>query len=80
MGASDSSEILEKSKNILAKESNHYVFKMNWTGQQLSVAAFKNWIISEEEAETTAAAERNELFDFQTKWEYIKLLLNSDNV
>ena len=48
LGVSQSNEVLEKSKNIIAKELNHFIFKMNWAGTELSVDGFKNWLRSDE--------------------------------
>ena len=76
LGLSHSNEVLEKSKDIIAKEANHYIFKMNWAGKSLSVEAFKNWIKSEEEPEEALACRVNKIFDHHLKWSHIQLLLD----
>ena len=75
LGASLSNEVLEKSKNIMAKEANHYIFKSNVAGNQLSVDAFKAWLVSDEEPEEALAARINKVFDHHLKWSNIQLLL-----
>ena len=75
LGASNTDEVLEKSKNIIAKEANHYIFKANWAGNQLSVEAFKNWLRSDEEPEEALAQRVNKMFDHYSKWSHIQLLL-----
>ena len=75
LGCSDTNDLLEKSKNIIAKEANHFVFKKNWAGETLSVEAFKRWLISEEEPEEALASRINKMFDHQSKWANIQLLL-----
>ena len=76
LGVSNTSEILEKSKNIIAKEANHYIFKMNWKGDKLSVESFKNWLRSDEDPEEALASRVNKIFDHHLKWSNIQLLLN----
>ena len=76
LGSNTTYETLEKSKNIIAKEANHFIFKMNWANSQLSVEAFKNWLKSEEEPEEALSQRINRVFDHQAKWSYIQLLLN----
>ena len=75
LGASATSDILEKSKNIIAKEANHFIFKTNWAGNELSVEAFKRWLQSDEEPEEALACRVNKLFDHQIKWSYLQTLL-----
>ena len=76
LGASITDDILEKSKNIIAKEANHYIFKMNWANKDLSFDAFKNWLKSDEEPEEALAMRINKVFDHHLKWSQIQLLLN----
>ena len=75
LGASITSEVLEKCKNIIAKEANHFIFKKNWSGAELSVEAFKNWLKSDEEPEEALAFRINKVFDHHSKWSYLQLLL-----
>ena len=75
LGVSDTNDVLEKSKNIIAKESNHFIFKMNWANTEVSVAAFKNWLKSDEEPEEAFSLRINKVFDHHLKWSHIKLLL-----
>ena len=75
LGASVTSEVLEKSKNIIAKEANHFIFKRNWAEADLSVDAFKNWLKSDEEPEEALAFRVNKVFDHYNKWSHIQLLL-----
>ena len=75
LGVSDTCEVLEKSKNIIAKELNHYIFKMNWAGTDISVTAFKNWLRSDEEPEEALSFRVNKVFDHNLKWSHIQLLL-----
>ena len=75
LGSSGTNDILEKSKNILAKEVNHYIFKMNWTDNTINVEAFKNWLRSDEEPEEALAQRVNKMFDHYQKWSYIQHLL-----
>ena len=75
LGVSNTSEILEKSKNILAKEANHYIFKKNWEGSELSLIAFKKWLTSDEEPEEALAFRLNKVFEHHLKWSNIQLLL-----
>ena len=76
LGVSESSEVLEKSKNIIAKEANHYIFKTNFAGGKLSKVAFNNWLKSDEEPEEALASRVNKVFDHHLKWSNIQLLLN----
>ena len=71
-----SNDTLEKCKNIIAKEANHYIFKMNWADSQISAEAFKNWLKSEEEPEEALSQRINKVFDHQEKWSQIQLLIN----
>ena len=75
LGASDTCEVLEKSKNIIAKELNHFIFKMNWAETDISVMAFKNWLRSDEEPEEALSFRVNKVFDHHLKWSHIQLLL-----
>ena len=75
LGVSNTAEVLEKAKNIIAKEINHYIFKMNYAGEQLSTEAFKNWLKSEEDPEEALASRLNRTFDHHVKWSNIQLLL-----
>ena len=74
-GVCNSSEIIEKCKNIIAKEANHYIFKMNWEGGKLSTDAFKNWLKSDEDPEEALAFRINKTFDHYEKWSHLQLLL-----
>ena len=75
LGVSDTCETLEKCKNIIAKELNHFIFKMNWAGTGISVTAFKNWLRSDEEPEEALSFRVNKVFDHNLKWSHIQLLL-----
>ena len=75
LGVSDTPEVLEKAKNIIAKEINHYIFKTNYAGGQLSTEAFKNWLKSDEDPEEALASRVNKTFDHHLKWSNIQLLL-----
>ena len=75
LGCSSSNEDLERSKDYIAKEINHYVFQTNWANGDLSTAAFKNRIFAKEEVEEAVASKTNMLFDFQVKWENLRTLL-----
>ena len=75
LGVSDTQETLEKCKNIIAKEANHYIFKMNWEGTKLSVEAFKNWLKSDEDPEEALALRINKIFDHHLKWSHLQVLL-----
>ena len=75
LGTSITNEILEKSKNIIAKEANHFIFKMNWADKELSVDAFKNWLKSDEEPEEALAMTINKIFDHHLKWSQVQLLI-----
>ena len=75
LGASNSAEVLEKAKNIIAKEINHYIFKMNYAGEQLSIEAFKKWLKSDEDPEEALASRVNKTFDHHLKWSNLQLLL-----
>ena len=77
LGCSDSNEDLEKYKDYIAKEINHYIFQTNWAENDLSLTAFKNRILSQEEIEEAIASETDTLFDFYVKWENLKILLNN---
>ena len=76
LGSLSSNDVLEKSKDIIAREANHFVFKMNWAGNELSTTAFKNWLKSEEEPEEALAYRIRKTFDHYLKWSNIQLLLN----
>ena len=76
LGVSNTFEVLEKCKNIIAKEANHYIFKMNYAGDKLSVEAFKKWLKSDEEPEEALAYRVNKIFDHHLKWSNLQLLLN----
>ena len=75
LGVNNSLETYEKCKNIIAKEVNHYIFKMNWEGKQLSAEAFKNWLKSDEDPEEALASRINKTFEHHLKWSNIQLLL-----
>ena len=75
LGVSNTQETLEKCKNIIAKEANHYIFKMNWEGVQLSTESFKNWLKSDEDPEEALAFRVNKTFDHYLKWSHLQLLL-----
>ena len=75
LGSSETSECLEKSKNIIAKEINLFIFQRNWAGSELSAEAFKNWLFSKEEVEEAHAFEAHNTFDFHVKWSFVKQLL-----
>ena len=75
LGVSSSYEVLEKCKNIIAKEANHFIFKKNFAGEKLSTEAFKNWLKSDEEPEEALASRVNKVFDHHLKWSNIQLLL-----
>ena len=76
LGVSNTNDLLEKSKNIIAKEINHFIFKMNWAGTDITVEAFKNWLRSDEEPEEALSYRLSKVFDHNLKWSYIQLLLN----
>ena len=59
----------------MAKEVNHFIFKSNVAGNQLSVDAFKAWLVSDEEPEEALAARINKVSDHHLKWSNIQLLL-----
>ena len=75
LGSSHTNDILERSKDYLAKEINHYIFQMNWAGKEISMVAFTNRILAEEEVEEALAYEIKKTYDFHVKWEYLKQLL-----
>ena len=75
LGSSITNVILEKSKNIIAKEANHHIFKMNGANEQLSVDGFKRWLKSDEEPEEALSQRINKVFDHHIKWSHIQLLL-----
>ena len=75
LGVSDTNDILEQNKNLLAKEINHFVFQRNWEGENLSKEAFRNRILAEKETEEALAFEKNTTFDFHVKWQYLEQLL-----
>ena len=75
LGVSDTSEVLEKCKNIIAKEANHFIFKANFAGDKLSTEAFKKWLKSDEDPEEALAFRVNKVFDHHLKWSNIQLLL-----
>ena len=75
LGCSSESDDLERSKDFIAKEINHYIFQMNWLGADISKAAFHNRIMSVEEVEEAVASNTGKIFDFQVKWELLKTLL-----
>ena len=75
LGVNSSSDILEKSKNILAKEINHFIFKRNWANEALCPIAFKAWLMSDEEPEEALASRVNKVFDHHLKWSTITSLL-----
>ena len=75
LGVSETSEVLEKCKNIIAKEANHFIFKKNYAGEELSTTAFKNWLKSDEEPEEALAYRVNKIFDHHLKWSNLQLLL-----
>ena len=75
LGVSSTPEVLEKCKNIIAKEANHFIFKTNYAGNRLSVEAFKNWLKSDEEPEEALASRVNKVFDHHLKWSNLELLL-----
>ena len=75
LGVSESLEVLEKCKNIIAKEANHFIFKMNFSGGKLSKVAFINWLNSDEEPEEALASRVNKTFEHHLKWSNIQLLL-----
>ena len=76
LGVSNTNDTLEQCKNIIAKEVTHYIFKMNWAGENLSLVAFKNWLKSEEEPEEALAFRVNKIFDHHVKWSHIQVLLH----
>ena len=76
LGASQTNDILEKCKNIVAKEANHFIFKANWAGTELSVDAFKGWLRSDEEPEEALSFRLGKVFDHNLKWSHIQLLLS----
>ena len=76
LGISNSKECQEGMKNYIAKESNFFIFKMNWADKPLSVEAFKNFIFAERDPEEALAEKFGHQFDFQVKWENINALLN----
>ena len=75
LGSSVTNDVLEKSKNIIAKEANHFIFKMNWADSNINTDAFKNWLRSDEEPEEALAQRVNKMFDHYQKWSHIQLLL-----
>ena len=75
LGVSNTNDILEKSKNILAKEMNHYIFKMNYAGKKLCPTSFKAWLISDEDPEEALASRVNKTFEHHLKWASITSLL-----
>ena len=64
LGSSITNDVLEKCKNMIAKEANHFIFKTNWADSQLSVDAFKNWLKSDEEPEEALAYRVSKIFFF----------------
>ena len=76
LGTSITNDPRETCKNFIAKEINHYVFQTNWAGEELSLTAFKNRILAEEESEEEVANNTNNIFDFLVKWENIKQIIN----
>ena len=76
MGISTSKDTKERSKNYIAKESNYFIFKMNWADKPLSVVAFSNMVFAELEPEEALAQKLNKETEFHEKWENIKSLLN----
>ena len=77
LGVSETNDTLEQCKNIIAKEANHFIFKMNWAGSRLSLDAFKSWLKSDEEPEEALALRINKVFDHYLKWSNIQLLLGN---
>ena len=75
LGVSITNDVLEKSKNIIAKEANHFIFKRNWAEADLSVGAFKGWLQSDEEPEEALSYRLNTVYDHNVKWSNIQLLL-----
>ena len=75
LGVCSTNDTLELSKNIIAKEANHFIFKRNWAEQTLSVEAFKNWLRSDEEPEEALAYRVNKIFDHHLKWSHLQSLL-----
>ena len=48
---------------------------MNWAATDLSMVAFKNRNIAEEDVEEELAYDNKKTFDFYVKWENLKQLL-----
>ena len=80
LGISNSNEVKERSKNYIAKESNYFIFKMNWADNPLSIVAFLNMIFAEFEPEEALAQKLNKENEFQEKWDNIKSLLKQDTM
>ena len=76
LGSSDTNDYLERYKDLIAKEINHYIFQTNWAGTELSTVAFQNRIYSQEAIEEEASIKMNKTFEFHTKWAYLKQLLD----
>ena len=75
LGSSLYNEPLEKAKDFIARQVNHYTFKNNWAETELSEVAFTNRVLSQEEVELALAARLGKSYDTQIKWEYVKILL-----
>ena len=76
LGCSSTNNDLERAKDYIAKEINHYTFQANWAGDELSPIALKNRILAEEEIEEALASLMDKTFDFYVKWENLKQLLS----
>ena len=78
LGSCPSSEPIEQTKDFIARQLNHFIFRCNWAGNQLHISAFKANIWSQEETELALAARLGITYDAQLKWEHMRVLLPKD--
>ena len=65
--------------SMIAKEANHFIFKANWAGTELSVEAFKNWLRSDEEPEEALAYRINKIFDHRIRLGIMSILMVNEH-
>jgi len=62
----------EKAEMYVTMESNHYIYRANWAGEELSLAKFRALLKDSERTEAEIARINNKTLQHLKKWDYIK--------
>jgi len=62
----------EKAEMFVTMESNQYIYRANWAGEDLSLAKFRALLKDSERIEAEIARQNNKTLQHLKKWDYIK--------